>query len=86
MLDATRGEVGLLLPTFDTQANRERILAAARDAEAHGFGSVWVRDHLFIPKGTLHGGIKESGFHLEPLMSLATVASVTSSPTCRKAG
>jgi alkanesulfonate monooxygenase SsuD/methylene tetrahydromethanopterin reductase-like flavin-dependent oxidoreductase (luciferase family) len=74
----TRGEVGLLLPTFDRQAQRERVLRAARDAEAFGFGSVWVRDHLFIPRGTLHGGIKESGFHLEPLMALASVASVTS--------
>jgi len=72
------GEIGLLLPTFDRQAERQRILKAATDAESFGFGSVWVRDHLFIPRGTLHGGIKESGFHLEPLMALATVASVTS--------
>ena len=72
------GEVGLLLPTFDRQAKRDRIMDAARDAEAFGFGSLWVRDHLFIPRGTLHGGIKESGFHLEPLMALAAVAGVTS--------
>jgi alkanesulfonate monooxygenase SsuD/methylene tetrahydromethanopterin reductase-like flavin-dependent oxidoreductase (luciferase family) len=70
--------VGLLMPSFGAQATSDRILGTARAAESYGFHSLWVRDHLFIPPGLDHGGIKESGFHLDALDVLGAAAAVTS--------
>jgi alkanesulfonate monooxygenase SsuD/methylene tetrahydromethanopterin reductase-like flavin-dependent oxidoreductase (luciferase family) len=70
-------EIGILLPTFGAQATPSRVLDTARKAEAYGFHSVWTRDHLFIPADLSHGGVVESGFHLEALTVLAAVASIT---------
>ena len=43
---------GLLLPHFGEHANAEKIIKGSRSAEALGFDSVWVRDHLlFEPHG-----------------------------------
>jgi alkanesulfonate monooxygenase SsuD/methylene tetrahydromethanopterin reductase-like flavin-dependent oxidoreductase (luciferase family) len=72
-----RPEVGLLLPTFAAQCRPGRVLDAARKAEQYGFHSLWVRDHLFVPEGLTHGGIRESGRHLEPLIALAAAGAVT---------
>jgi alkanesulfonate monooxygenase SsuD/methylene tetrahydromethanopterin reductase-like flavin-dependent oxidoreductase (luciferase family) len=73
----TKPGVGLLLPTFGEQADGERVFRAARLAERYGFHSLWVRDHLFIPAELAHGGVRESGFHLEAMTALTAVAAVT---------
>lgn len=44
--------VGLLLPHFGEHADPTKIIDGSRRAEALGFSSVWVRDHLlFTPHG-----------------------------------
>jgi alkanesulfonate monooxygenase SsuD/methylene tetrahydromethanopterin reductase-like flavin-dependent oxidoreductase (luciferase family) len=66
------------MPSFGEQATPERIVGVARHAEAYGFHSLWVRDHLFIPPGRLHGGVTESGFHLDAVHVMAVAAVSTS--------
>lgn len=45
-------EFGLLLPHFSEHASPTNIMEGAKRAEAGGFDSVWVRDHLiFEPHG-----------------------------------
>lgn len=47
-------QYGLLLPHFGDFADRDRLLEGSRRAEAYGFDSVWVRDHLiFEPHGEM---------------------------------
>ncbi len=66
---------GLLLPHFGKYADRERILAGARQAEQAGFDSVWVRDHLlFEPHGEFEAADKD---FYEPLTVLTAVGAVT---------
>jgi len=43
---STKLKLGLLLPHFCEHASVENCLEGARRAEAYGFDSVWVRDHL----------------------------------------
>jgi alkanesulfonate monooxygenase SsuD/methylene tetrahydromethanopterin reductase-like flavin-dependent oxidoreductase (luciferase family) len=65
---------GLLLPHFGEHASRENLLEGARTAEAYGFDSVWVRDHLvFHP----HGMEGQDRTHIDPLVTLSLVAAVT---------
>lgn len=43
-------ELGLVLPTWTTSTLRWReVLDIAREAEAAGFDSLWVTDHLLLP-------------------------------------
>jgi alkanesulfonate monooxygenase SsuD/methylene tetrahydromethanopterin reductase-like flavin-dependent oxidoreductase (luciferase family) len=45
---------GVLLPHFGPDANGPLVIEAARRAEAYGFDSVWVRDHiLYAPNPTV---------------------------------
>ncbi len=67
---------GLLLPHFGPHVDPGRILAGAVRAEALGFDSVWVRDHLFLTPGRA-GGEGEPDF-LEALTVLAAVGASTS--------
>ena len=54
MTAAERTRYGLLVPHFGVFADRERLLEGAKLAEAYGFDSVWVRDHLiFEPHGEM---------------------------------
>jgi alkanesulfonate monooxygenase SsuD/methylene tetrahydromethanopterin reductase-like flavin-dependent oxidoreductase (luciferase family) len=46
----------------------------ARRAEAYGFDSVWVRDHLIF---TPHAGEGGDANHLESLLLLASLAPLT---------
>ena len=49
---ATKLKFGLLLPHFCEYASTELCVEGAKKAEAYGFDSVWVRDHLvFEPHG-----------------------------------
>ena len=67
---------GLLLPHFGAEADRDRLFQGARRAEALGFDSLWVRDHLVFEP---HGGLErpDRTFY-EALTTLAVVGAVTS--------
>lgn len=65
---------GLLLPHFGAHMSVADCQEGARRAEAFGFDSVWVRDHLvFHP----HAGEGGDANHLECLMLLASLAPIT---------
>jgi alkanesulfonate monooxygenase SsuD/methylene tetrahydromethanopterin reductase-like flavin-dependent oxidoreductase (luciferase family) len=66
---------GLLVPHFGEDADQERLLEGARLAEALGFDSLWVRDHLvFHP----HGMEGTDRTFIEPFVTLAFLAGATS--------
>ncbi len=65
---------GLLLPHFCEHASLENCLEGAKRAEAFGFDSVWVRDHLVFEPHGIEGG---NNTHLEGLLVLAAIAAVT---------
>jgi probable F420-dependent oxidoreductase len=65
---------GLLLPHFSAHASAEKCLEGARRAEAYGFDSVWVRDHLVFKP---HPSDGSDNSHIESLVLLAAVAAVT---------
>src|SRR3989449_2516527 len=67
---------GLLLPHFGEEAPPDKLLAGARRAEALGFDSVWVRDHLvYEPHGELE---RPDRTFYEALTTLTAVGAVTS--------
>jgi probable F420-dependent oxidoreductase len=76
-------DVGLALPQFDFSVPGERPLRWqtvcdwARRAEALGFGSLWLADHLFwdVQK---YGGPDETFDVYDPLAGLAAIARLTS--------
>ena len=70
----TRLKFGLLLPHFCNQASVEKCVEGAKRAEAVGFGSVWVRDHLVFEP---HGIEGTDNSHIEGLLILSSIASVT---------
>ncbi|MCU1449310.1 MAG: flavin-dependent oxidoreductase, F420-dependent methylene-tetrahydromethanopterin reductase [Acidimicrobiales bacterium] len=76
-------DVGLALPQFDVSVPGERPLRWrtvedwARRAEALGFGSVWLADHLFWDVAK-YGGPDESFDAYDPLVGLAALARITS--------
>lgn len=65
---------GLLLPHFGEQASIEKCINGSLKAEAYGFDSVWVRDHLVFTPHDIEGNDNN---HIEGLMVLSGVASVT---------
>src|SRR5690348_12296291 len=66
---------GLLLPHFGAQCSRSKIIEGAKKAEALGFDSVFVRDHLvFHP----HGMEGTDNTFIDPFVTLASVGAVTS--------
>ena len=65
---------GLLLPHFGAHASLKNCLEGARKAEAYGFDSVWVRDHLVFEPHGIEGSDKT---HIEGLLVLTAVAAVT---------
>ena len=71
---ATNLKFGLLLPHFGEHASIEKCLIGAAKAEAYGFDSVWIRDHLVFEPHGIEGSDKT---HIEGLLVLAAVASVT---------
>jgi len=71
---ATKLKFGLLLPHFGEQASVEKCLEGAKKAEAYGFDSVWVRDHLVFEP---HGMEGTDNTHIEGLLVLSAIASVT---------
>ncbi len=71
---ATKLKFGLLLPHFGDQGSVEKCLEGSKKAESYGFDSVWVRDHLVFEP---HGMEGTDNTHIEGLLMLASIASVT---------
>jgi probable F420-dependent oxidoreductase len=71
---STKLKFGLLLPHFGEHASMEKCVEGARRAEAYGFDSVWVRDHLVFKP---HAGEGGGNIHIEGLLLLAAVAVAT---------
>ena len=70
----TKLKLGLLLPHFCQHASISNCLEGARRAEAYGFDSVWVRDHLVFEP---HGIEGSDNTHIEGFLVLAAVAAAT---------
>ena len=68
-------EYGLLLPHFGAECDKDKIIEGSKKAEALGFDSVWVRDHLvFHP----HGMEGTNNKFVDPFVALAAIGAVTS--------
>ncbi len=79
-------EIGLHLPHIGPLANREAITAFAKLAEEHGFDSLWVSDHVVVPRGldSRYPYRRDGAFPvqpevpmLEPIATLLFAAAVT---------
>ena len=77
-------DFGWHLPCYGRLATRENLILVAREAEARGFESVFVSDHValpFEPKSPYPSSrtfpLQPTDDFLEPLTALAVVASVT---------
>lgn len=71
---ATKLKFGLLLPHFCEHASVGKCIEGSKKAEAYGFDSVWVRDHLVFEP---HGIEGTDNTHIEGLLVLSAMASVT---------
>lgn len=68
-------EYGLLLPHFGAECDKDKVMEGSKKAEALGFDSVWVRDHLvFHP----HGMEGTNNNFVDPFIVLASIGAVTS--------
>jgi alkanesulfonate monooxygenase SsuD/methylene tetrahydromethanopterin reductase-like flavin-dependent oxidoreductase (luciferase family) len=68
-------EFGLLMPHFGGQTAKDKIIEGAKKAEALGFDSVFVRDHLvFHP----HGMEGTDNTFIDPFITLTAIGTVTS--------
>lgn len=66
--------IGVTLPHFGRVATVDRVVGGARDLEAGGVDSVWVRDHLsFTPHDYEPPGTR----FLDPFTTLAAIAHTT---------
>ena len=66
---------GLLVPHFGEEADRGKLLEGARRAEALGFDSLWVRDHLlYVPHGEME---RPDRTFYEALTTLTVLGAVT---------
>jgi alkanesulfonate monooxygenase SsuD/methylene tetrahydromethanopterin reductase-like flavin-dependent oxidoreductase (luciferase family) len=71
---AARLKFGLLLPHFGSNASVEKCIEGSLKAEAYGFDSVWVRDHLVFTPYAMEGSDRT---HIEGLLVLSAVAAKT---------
>jgi probable F420-dependent oxidoreductase len=67
-------KLGLHLPQVGIAATAEHLAQIARRAEAEGYSSLWVSDHIVVP---VAGSPLPSVEMLEPVTTLAYVAAVT---------
>jgi alkanesulfonate monooxygenase SsuD/methylene tetrahydromethanopterin reductase-like flavin-dependent oxidoreductase (luciferase family) len=55
---------GVILPNYGPALDRQELVAATRVAEAEGFDSAWVTDHVAVPRdapaASVYGSITES--------------------------
>ena len=68
-------DFGICIPHYGKPVDIDQILGVARHAEALGFASVWVTDHLFVPR-TMEIIYRDN--MLEPLTVLSHLAAVVS--------
>lgn len=68
-------DFGICIPHYGKPVDIDQTLGVARSAEALGFASVWVTDHLFVPR-TLDIIYREN--MLEPLTLLSHLAAMVS--------
>lgn len=68
-------EIGVCLPNCYGEASADAIERAARRAEALGFASVWVTDHIVAPEEFVP---RFGKVIFEPIVTLAYAAGVTS--------
>lgn len=66
-------QFGLVLPTFEQIATRDAIVRASQLAEAQGWDSVWVTDHVLMGAGQEH----PYGHIYEAITTLAYVGALT---------
>jgi probable F420-dependent oxidoreductase len=64
-------EIGVVLPTIGPGASRDGLRTGAQIADDLGWSSVWVTDHVLVPKGD---EAEEYGTILEAMVSLSYVA------------
>jgi probable F420-dependent oxidoreductase len=64
---------GIAIPNYGKFADRESILEISITAEELGFDSLWVSDHIVLPKE--HNGF--GNIFYEPLVTLSYIASQT---------
>ena len=65
---------GLVVPHFGAYASRRNLLDGALAAEAYGFDSLWVRDHLLYAPAKHED---PDATHLETFVTLSAIAAVT---------
>src|SRR6267143_603260 len=65
---------GLLFPHFGPDASKESLIEGAKAAEALGFDSLWVRDHLIFHP---HGMEGTNNTFIDPFVVLASLGSTT---------
>jgi probable F420-dependent oxidoreductase len=68
-------DFGMCVPHYGKPVDIDRIVGVARQAEELGFASVWVTDHLFVPR-TMEIIYRDN--MLEPLTLLSHLAAVVS--------
>ncbi|MGH9224342.1 MAG: LLM class flavin-dependent oxidoreductase [Acidimicrobiales bacterium] len=76
-------KIGLALPQYDYSLPGERplrwetVAEWARHAEAHGFDSLWVSDHLFLDLARFGAADSDPGGCLDAVAELAALARIT---------
>ncbi len=68
-------KIGVTLRNMGPQSQPQWMLTGAVHAEATGFESIWITDHIAIPPDDAEGS---EGRYLDPLISLAWLAQATS--------
>ncbi|HML95041.1 MAG TPA: LLM class F420-dependent oxidoreductase [Thermodesulfobacteriota bacterium] len=67
-------KIGIALPVFGKYAGRDEILETALAAEALGYDSIWVSDHVVVPDShNVFGDV-----FYDPLIALGFIVSATS--------
>lgn len=69
-------QLGVTLRNMGPQSTAAILRAGARAAEAHGFESLWITDHIAIPPDDAEGS---GGRYTDPLTTLAWLAAATDS-------
>ena len=67
-------KIGVTLRNMGPQSAPEIMIAGARAAEAIGFDSIWITDHIAIPPDDAEGS---GGRYLDTLTTLAWLAGAT---------
>ncbi len=80
---------GFPIPTRGPLGSLDSILRLGRAAEEYGYDSIWITDHIVIPKATTsrypyspdgHFDLEAAQHYLEPLTVMSFLAGVTERP------